>query len=58
MEPESFRLRFLTICNSNKKSNLIKVFVSSSSTHWHHFYLVEVDGDVTPLPLEFGELVF
>ena len=54
--PKTFRLRFLVIRNSNKKSNPIKVFVSSSSTCWRYICPVEVDGDVAPLPLEFGQL--
>ncbi|KAL4293957.1 hypothetical protein AHAS_Ahas18G0180000 [Arachis hypogaea] len=58
MEPSNFQLRFLEIRNSNKKSNMIKVFVSSFSTRWHHFCLVKADDDVTPLPLEFGQLEF
>ncbi|KAL4329872.1 hypothetical protein AHAS_Ahas13G0343500 [Arachis hypogaea] len=58
MELLSFQLRFLEIYKSNKKSNPIKVFVSSSSTRWHHFCSIEVNGDVAPLPLEFGQLEF
>ncbi|KAL4343701.1 hypothetical protein AHAS_Ahas11G0104700 [Arachis hypogaea] len=42
MEPLRFRLRFLEIRNSNKKYNPITVFVSSSSTLWCYFCLVEV----------------
>ncbi|KAL4276469.1 hypothetical protein AHAS_Ahas20G0210300 [Arachis hypogaea] len=58
MEPPSFRLRFLAIRNSNKKSNSVKVFVSFSSTRWHHFCLVKFDGNVTSHLLEFGQLEF
>ncbi|KAL4294435.1 hypothetical protein AHAS_Ahas18G0227800 [Arachis hypogaea] len=54
MNSRTLRVRFLEIHNSNKKSNAIKVFVSSSSTCWCHFFLVEVDGGIAPLPLEFG----
>ncbi|KAL4365161.1 hypothetical protein AHAS_Ahas07G0078400 [Arachis hypogaea] len=50
------KLLILEIHNSNKKSNKFKMSVFSSSTRWHHFYSIEVDGDVAPLPLEFGQL--
>ncbi|KAL4306717.1 hypothetical protein AHAS_Ahas16G0206200 [Arachis hypogaea] len=57
MEPSIFGTRFFEFCNSNKKSNPIKIFISSSSC-WHYFCLVEVDSDVAPLPFEFGQLEF
>ncbi|KAL4391089.1 hypothetical protein AHAS_Ahas03G0210200 [Arachis hypogaea] len=58
MDDINFRLQFIEICDSNKKFNLIKVFVFSSSTHWRHFCSVEADGDITLLLLEFDQLEF
>ncbi|KAL4287469.1 hypothetical protein AHAS_Ahas19G0189300 [Arachis hypogaea] len=54
----SFWLQFLVIRNSNKKFNPIKIFISSFSIRWCHFYSVEVDGDVALVPLKFGQLEF
>ncbi|KAL4343949.1 hypothetical protein AHAS_Ahas11G0129500 [Arachis hypogaea] len=58
MEPSIFGARFLEIRNSNKKFNSIKVFVSSSSTWLCHFCSVKINGDVTILFFEFGQLEF
>ncbi|KAL4293249.1 hypothetical protein AHAS_Ahas18G0109200 [Arachis hypogaea] len=58
MELLTFGVRILKIRNSNKKSNLMKVFVSPSFTCWCHFCSMEVAGGIPPLPLEFGQLEF
>ncbi|KAL4356638.1 hypothetical protein AHAS_Ahas09G0106700 [Arachis hypogaea] len=58
MEPPNFWLRLFAIRNSNKKSNPIKVFISSFSTRWRYFCLVEVDANLAPLLFEFDQLEF